>query len=150
LPIVFSIGFFIFLRFSVFYYNPEHPSRNSFFIHYSQVIMTSQLNARHKPKFQLLTFYKFVDIPESELDAVAQEHLDFTRDIGLHGRVYIGTEGISSTVTGNLGQCWAYRAFLQKSKYFQDITDIDTKATPVTGHQFPRMSVKIRNEIVTF
>lgn len=112
--------------------------------------MTSQLNARHKPKYQLLTFYKFVDIPESELDTVAQEHLDFTRDIGLHGRVYIGTEGISSTVTGNLGQCWAYREFLQKSKYFQDITDIDTKATPVAGHEFPRMSVKIRNEIVTF
>ena len=27
--------------------------------------------------------YKFVDIPEDELDAIAQEHLDYTRDIGL-------------------------------------------------------------------
>lgn len=54
--------------------------------------MVSQLGARHKPKFILLTFYKFVDIPESELDALAQEHLDFARDIGLKGRVYIGTE----------------------------------------------------------
>ena len=49
----------------------------------------------------LLTFYKFVDIPESELDAVAQEHLDFTPDIGLKGRAYLGTESISSTVTGH-------------------------------------------------
>ena len=112
--------------------------------------MVSQLNARHKPKYSLLTFYKFVDIPESELDQIAQEHLDFCRDIGLHWRVYIGTEGISSTVTGNFWQCWSYREFLQKSKYFQDITDIDTKATPVMDHQFARMSVKIRNEIVTF
>ena len=111
--------------------------------------MISQLNARHKPKYQLLTFYKFVDIPESELDKVAQEHLDFTRDIWLRGRVYIGTEGISSTVTGNIWQCWSYREFLQKSKYFQDISDVDTKATSVSGHEFPRMSVKIRNEIVT-
>ena len=110
--------------------------------------MVSQLNARHKPKYSLLTFYKFVDIPEAELDSVAQLHLDFTRDIGLKGRVYIGTEGISSTVTGNQGQCWAYRAFLQDSPYFRDIVDIDTKATPVEDHQFPRMSVKIRNEIV--
>ncbi len=54
--------------------------------------MVSQLNARHKPQYTLLTFYKFVDIPESELDQLAQEHLDFTRDIGLHGRVYLGTE----------------------------------------------------------
>ena len=111
--------------------------------------MVSQLNARHKPKYTLLTFYKFVDIPESELDSVAQEHLDFTRDLGLRWRIYIGTEGISSTVTGNQGQCWAYRKFLETSKHFRDIPDIDTKATTVEDHQFPRMSVKIRNEIVT-
>jgi UPF0176 protein len=63
--------------------------------------------------------------------------------------VYIGTEGISSTVTGNIGQCQAYRWFLEKSKYFQNIADIDSKSTPVDDHKFPRMSVKIRNEIVT-
>lgn len=107
------------------------------------------LTARHKPKYELLTFYKFVDIPESEVEKVAQEHLNFCRDIDLKGRVYIGTEGISSTVTGNLGQTRAYRLFLQNSKYFQNIDDIDKKATPVDGHKFPRMSVKIRNEIVT-
>jgi UPF0176 protein len=111
--------------------------------------MVSQLNARHKPKYQLLTFYKFIDIPESELDSLAQDHLDFARDIGLKGRVYLGTEGISSTVTGNHGQCWAYREYLQKSKYFSNISDIDAKSTPVVDHQFPRMSVKIREEIVT-
>ncbi len=109
----------------------------------------SQMGARHKPQYTLLTFYKFVDIPEAELDSVAQEHLDYCRDIGLHGRVYLGTEGISSTVTGNHGQCWAYRAFLENSKYFKDIPDIDAKATPVDGHQFARLSVKIREEIVT-
>jgi UPF0176 protein len=111
--------------------------------------MVSQLNARHKPKYTLLTFYKFVDIPEIELDQIAQEHLDFCRDIGLKWRVYIGTEWISSTVTGNDGQCWSYRSFLDSSKYFQNIPDIDSKATSVNDHQFPRMSVKIRNEIVT-
>ena len=109
----------------------------------------SQLNARHKPTYTLLTFYKFVDIPESELDQLAQEHLDYCRDIGLHGRVYLGTEGISSTVTGNQWQCWAYRAFLENSKYFKNIPDIDAKSTPVDGHQFSRLSVKIREEIVT-
>jgi UPF0176 protein len=52
-------------------------------------------------------------------------------------------------VTGNNGQCWSYRSFLDTSKYFQNIPDIDAKATSVNDHQFPRMSVKIRNEIVT-
>jgi UPF0176 protein len=110
--------------------------------------MVSQLGARHNPKYTLLTFYKFVDIPESELDSLAQVHLDYTRDIGLRGRVYLGTEGISSTVTGNMGQCWAYRQFLESSDYFSDIPDIDAKSTPVEDHQFTRMSVKIRDEIV--
>lgn len=109
----------------------------------------TQLNARHKPKYELLTFYKFIDIPENEVAEIAQNHLDFCRDIGLKGRVYIGTEGISSTVTGNLGQCQAYRLYLADSKYFRDIADIDSKSTPVDDHQFPRMSVKIRDEIVT-
>ncbi len=114
-----------------------------------QVKMLSQMNARHKPSYTLLTFYKFIDIPEEELEKVAQEHLDMTRDLGLKGRVYIGTEGISSTVTGNAGQCWAYRQFLETSIYFSNIPDIDIKATSVPGHEFARMSVKIRNEIVT-
>jgi UPF0176 protein len=38
---------------------------------------------------------------------------------------------------------------LQKSKYFSDIADIDAKSAPVEDHEFSRMSVKIRNEIVT-
>ncbi len=101
-----------------------------------------------KEQFELLTFYHFVDIPESELEAVVTEHLSFCHDIGLKGRIYIGTEGISSTVSGNLGQCRAYRLFLSSSKYFKNIADIDTKATLVSGHQFEKMIVKIKEEIV--
>ncbi len=99
-------------------------------------------------QFELLTFYHFVDIPATELEVVCREHLDFCHDIGLKGRVYLGTEGISSTVSGNLGQCQAYRLFLKNSKYFKEATDIDTKATLVDGHQFPKLTVKIRDEIV--
>jgi UPF0176 protein len=101
-------------------------------------------------QFELLTFYHFVDIPENEIESVCAEHLSFCSDIGLHGRIYIGTEGISSTVSGNLGQCRSYRMYLQASKYFKNISDndIDTKATLVAGHQFPKLTVKVRHEIV--
>jgi len=99
-------------------------------------------------QFELLTFYHFVDIPESEVETVCAEHLQFCSDIGLHGRIYIGTEGISSTVSGNLGQCRAYRMYLESTKYFKNIADIEPKATLVSGHQFPKLTVKVRNEIV--
>lgn len=45
-----------------------------------------------EPQFELLTFYHFVDIPESEVEPVCAEHLQFCSDIGLKGRIYIGTE----------------------------------------------------------
>jgi UPF0176 protein len=136
------------------YMNPIHtPDISTVHTENSASVPTpkkiSQLGARHVPRYSLLTFYKFVDIPHDMLDTVTQEHLDYTRDIGLHGRVYIGTEGISSTVTGNIWQLYAYRMYLENSIYFKNIPDIDAKSTPVDGHQFARMSVKIREEIVT-
>ena len=61
------------------------------FIHYILLLMSSKLS------YTLLTFYHFVDIqdPHSEV----RQHGQFTRDIGLQGRIYIGEEGISATVT---------------------------------------------------
>lgn len=79
---------------------------------------------------------------------IVREHGDFCKDIGLKGRIYIGEEGISATVTGNKGQCDAYKLYLQSTEYFKDIPDIDTKANRVDGHQFDKMICKYRKEIV--
>ncbi len=99
-----------------------------------------------KEKFTLLTFYKFVDVVDVEKEV--QDHLDFCTDIGMKGRIYIGTEGISATVTGNEGQIRAYKLYLDAHPLFNNPPDLDIKSTPVDGHKFPRMSVKHREEIV--
>ncbi len=109
---------------------------------------TIQLSNKHRPKYTLITFYKFVDIPADELEQIGQEHLDFCRDLGIMGRIYIGTEGISSTITGNKWQCEAYKWYLDRSKYFKDVEGYYEKSSAVDGHKFPRISVKIRDEIV--
>lgn len=96
--------------------------------------------------YQLLTFYKFVDISDP-LDEVVR-HKQFLVDIGMKGRIYIGEEGISATVTGNAGQVQAYKRYLAQHHYFQNIPDIDAKATLVEEHQFEKMIVKYRPEIV--
>ena len=101
---------------------------------------------KYKEQFTLLTFYKFVDVENPEFHC--REHLEFTKDIGMKGRIYIGTEGISSTVTGNEGQIMAYRLYLQNHPLWKDIPDIDIKSSPTDGHKFPRMQVKVRKEIV--
>gem|GEM_PF-1762266 len=51
-------------------------------------------------------------------------------------------------MSGNLGQCLAYRLYLDSTQYFKNIADIDTKATLVREHQFPKLTVKVRHEIV--
>ena len=101
---------------------------------------------KYKEQFTLLTFYKFVDVDNPEFHC--KEHLKFTKDIGMKGRIYIGTEGISATVTGNEGQIIAYKLYLQNHPLWRDIPDIDTKSSPTDGHKFPRMQVKVREEIV--
>lgn len=96
--------------------------------------------------YGLLTFYKFVDI--SDPHAEVAQHKQFLADIGIKGRIYIGEEGISATVTGNHGQLQAYRRYLASSPYFKDIPDIDTKATFVDTHEFDKLIVRYRAEIV--
>lgn len=101
---------------------------------------------RDNSKYTLLTFYKFVDIPNPH--EVVEDHLQFTLDIGMRGRIYIGEEGINATVSGNEGQIKAYRLYLDSIDYFKDIPDIDDKSCPVPEHMFEKMHVRYRKEIV--
>lgn len=96
--------------------------------------------------YTLLTFYKFVDI--SDAREVVAAHREFCLDIGLRGRIFIGEEGISATLTGRTGQIKAYRLYLDSIPYFRDIPDIDAKACKVDGHKFHKMLVRYRKEIV--
>lgn len=100
----------------------------------------------HKAKYKLLTFYKFVDVKEP-IEQV-YEHLVFCSDIGMKWRIYIWEEGISATMTCNMGQYHAYRMFIANNPYFNDIDHIEEKWSDVEGHKFDKMTVKYRREIV--
>lgn len=99
-----------------------------------------------KQKYTLLTFYKFVDVKNSEKEV--EEHLMFTKWIWMRWRIYIWSEWISSTVTWNEWQIMAYKLYLNNHKLFNNIEDIDIKSSEVDSHKFPKMRVKIRDEIV--
>ena len=99
-----------------------------------------------KETFTLLTFYKFVDVKDPQKEV--KEHAIFTNWIGMKGRIYIWTEWISATVTGNEGQIMAYKMFINAHPLFNNPEDMDIKSCKVEGHQFPKMKVKVRDEIV--
>lgn len=102
---------------------------------------------KYTSQYTLLTFYKFVDVKNPEQEA--KHHLKFCKDIWMMGRIYIGTEGISATVTCNEWQLSAYKLYLNAHPLFNNPADFDIKATPVNGHKFPKMTVKVREEIVS-
>lgn len=102
---------------------------------------------KYKEQFTLLTFYKFIDVENPEKEV--KDHLRFCKDIGMMWRIYIGTEWISATVTCNQWQLEAYKLYLASHPLFHNPPDIDIKATVVDGHKFPKMTVKVREEIVS-
>ena len=83
--------------------------------------------------------------PEREV----KEHLKFCKDIGIMGRIYIGSEWISATLSCNEWQLMAYKLYLAQHPLFNNPPDLDIKSTPVDGHKFPKMTVKVRDEIVS-
>ncbi|GAB5466734.1 MAG: rhodanese-related sulfurtransferase [Candidatus Kapaibacteriales bacterium] len=101
---------------------------------------------KKETKYRLLTFYKFVDLPNPK--EIVEDMYRFCRDTGMRGRVFIGEEGINATLSVNIGQERALRLFLKSIPYFQDIPFIDEKAQPIEDHAFPKMIVRYREEIV--
>ncbi len=97
--------------------------------------------SKKKEIFTLLTFYKFVDVenPKEEV----KQHQIFTKWIWMKGRIYIGTEGISATVTWNEGQIMAYKMYINAHPLFNNPEDMDIKSCEVEGHQFPKMKVNL-------
>ncbi len=99
-----------------------------------------------KVKYYLLAFYKFVNVenPEVEVKKLKQ----FCDGIGMKGRIYIGEEGINAQCSVNDGQKTALLLYFNTHPLFNNIPDIELKSTQVPDHQFPKMIVRYKKEIV--
>lgn len=93
---------------------------------------------------EILLYYKYVTIRNPE--AFAQEHKAFCQKHGLKGRVIVAKEGINGTLEGLVKDTRAYRTFLMAKKGF---ANIHWKISMGNGSAFPRLSVKVRPEIVS-
>ena len=97
-----------------------------------------------KNQYQVLLYYKYVDIDNPE--NVREELRELCKTLGLKGRIIVATEGINGTVEGTIDATEKYIAEMEKSRYF---TGISYKKSVGTGDAFPKLSVKARPEIVT-
>lgn len=97
-----------------------------------------------KKRYKILLYYKYVTISDPE--EVRKEQRELCESLGLKGRIIIATEGINGTVEGSVSNTEKYIEAMEASAYFKGIS---FKKSQGTGQAFPKLSVKVRPEIVT-
>ena len=93
---------------------------------------------------QILLFYKYVHIVDPE--AVMRWQKELCAELGLKGRVIVAQEGINVTLEGSKEHTEKYITELEKDPRF---LNIHFKRSTGNGASFPKLSVKVRPEIVS-
>jgi len=93
--------------------------------------------------YQVLLFYKYVDIEDP--DTLADSLRALAKELSLTGRVIIAREGINGTLEGSFENT---ETFAQKFLEDPRFADVSVKRSEGTGDAFPKLSIKVREEIV--
>ncbi len=94
-------------------------------------------------KYTIILFYKYIQIDNPELLRISQRVL--AEKLNLKGRMIIAHEGINGTFEGTAKQVELYVEKLLKDPRF---SDVHIKRSEGTGNAFPKLSIKVRPEIV--
>lgn len=97
------------------------------------------------PMQKIILYYKFVPVADPEMTKLWQ--LELCKALGLKGRIIISKHGINGTLGGPLESLRAYKSAMNKTTVFKGIT---YKWSDGGSEDFPRLSVKVRPEIVAF
>lgn len=92
---------------------------------------------------KIILFYKYVSIAYPKRILKWQQKI--CADLNLHGRIILAHEGINGTVGGDEAAINHYMAIMEKHPLFGGI---DFKENPGDADYFPRMEIKVKNEIV--
>ncbi len=94
---------------------------------------------------KIVLFYVFTPLPDPEAVRLWQHTL--AESLGLKGRVIISEHGINATLGGDIGEV---KAYVRATKSYEPFRGADIKWSNGQGDDFPRLSVKVRPELVTF
>lgn len=92
----------------------------------------------------VLLYYKYISVPRPK-DILIQQRA-ICRELGLKGRILIAREGVNGTLEGESDSVAKYCDYMNKHELF---SGINFKHSQGTGKSFPKLVVKVRNEIVT-
>ncbi len=94
--------------------------------------------------YTIILFYKYVGISNPE--TIRQRQLALCQKLGLTGRIIVAKEGINTTLEGTTEHIEQYIETISSKRPFKNI---HFKKSIGTSQAFPRLSVKVRDEIVT-
>jgi UPF0176 protein len=94
---------------------------------------------------KILLFYVFT--PLADPDAIRLWQRDLCRSLSLKGRILISADGINGTVGGDIRDV---KRYLRATREYPAFRDVDAKWSEGRGDDFPKLVVRVRDEIVAF
>lgn len=94
---------------------------------------------------KILLYYKFTPVSDPQVAMLWQKTL--TASLNLQGRILISPHGINGTVGGDMDDL---KSYIKQTKQFPGFKDMVFKWSDGTREDFPRMSVRVRDELVGF
>jgi UPF0176 protein len=94
---------------------------------------------------KVILYYAFTPLDDPEAVRLWQRNL--CEGLGLKGRILLSPHGINGTLGGGLS---ALKTYVKRTKEYPGFKRIDFKWSEGTGSDFPRLRVRVREEIVTF
>ncbi|NYJ16099.1 rhodanese-related sulfurtransferase [Nesterenkonia sandarakina] len=94
---------------------------------------------------RIVLYYTFT--PLSDPEAVRLWQHTLCRELGLRGRILISPQGINGTVGGEIK---AVKQYVKQTRAYAPFADMAFKWSEGAAEDFPRLSVKVRPELVAF
>ncbi len=94
---------------------------------------------------KIILYYGFAPVADPEAVRLWQKTL--CESLGLKGRIIISKHGINGTLGGDMS---ALKKYVRATKEFPGFKKIDFKWSEGTGNDFPRLRVRVRDELVAF
>ena len=94
---------------------------------------------------KILLYYCFT--PLSDPTAIKLWQRDLCESLGLTGRILVSKHGINGTVGGDIDAC---KRYVKKTREYPAFKKMEFKWSEGSADDFPRLSVKDREEIVAF
>lgn len=94
---------------------------------------------------RILLYYSLTPLPDPQAIALWQREL--CQRLGLRGRILVSPQGLNGTVGGEVN---ALKQYGKLTRSYPGFRGMELKWSDGSAEDFPRLSVKVRDELVTF